>query len=223
MSGDYSRFAFDAAHDYAGVLLQQGRPLTDCDWNELVAEWSRARQVEAFDTFGGVSVVPITTPDGFRIGFDANGNLTIGRGRIYVDGLLAENHGAPPLLWDPQLAELHGSDAIRYDEQPYFPNGPALPEAGGPFLVYVDAWKREITAIEAPDLVEKALGVDTTARVQIVWQVKVLPNPDGAEITCGSDAPGWAEATAPSAARLTTGTATFGTPDPCLIPPSGGY
>ena len=123
-----------------------------------------------------------TTPDAFALAFDANGNLTIGRGRIYVDGLLAENHGTAPLAWDSALAEQFGTKATRYDQQPYLPNAPALPTAGGPHIVYVDVWEREVTQFEDPNLVEKALGVDTTTRLQTVWQVKVAGQRPGANL-----------------------------------------
>ena len=66
---------------------------------------------------------------------------------------------------------------LPYNEQPYFPNvsvvAPA-PTGGGPHLVYLDVWQREVTLLADGDLVEKAVGVDTTTRQQTVWQVKVL-------------------------------------------------
>ena len=177
----------------------------------------------AFDTFGGADVVCTSTPDAFKLAFDGSGNLTIGRGRIYVDGLMAENHGAAPLAWDSALAEQFGTNPTRYDQQPYLPNAPALPASGGPHIVYIDVWEREVTQFEDPDLIEKALGVDTTTRVQTVWQVKVLANTTGGSLTCDSTPADWNALIAPSAGRFTTGTATFGSTNPCLIPPSGGY
>jgi hypothetical protein len=68
--------------------------------------------------------------------------------------------------------------------------------------------------------------VDTTARTQTVWQVRVLPNVGAG---AGCDTPddgltGWSAILAPSAARLST--AAVGVPaedDPCLTPPSGGF
>ena len=106
MSFDCSRFSFNAWHDFLGVVMQQGRVQLDADWNDFAAQLLRRIQSGTLDTFGQ-AVVPRVTPDGFRI--EANGGaLTIGVGRIYVDGLLAENHGALPLrcslnikLWEP--------------------------------------------------------------------------------------------------------------------------
>src|SRR5262245_44910061 len=111
MSGDYSRIGFDPWLDDLGVLIEQGRPLTDRDWSDLVQQLNRRGQAGTLDTIGD-AVVPVQTPSGFEIQA-TGGQLTIGRGRMYVHGLLAENHGKAPasgtLDWDPKLAELFGS------------------------------------------------------------------------------------------------------------------
>ena len=224
MSGDYSRVRFDPKKDFSGVLMQQGRVQLDADWNELVELLDYRLRAQTADIIGK-STVPKETPDGFRIQL-APGGLTIGRGRIYVDGLLAENHGKAPLEFDAVLAEQRGTLALPYNEQPYFPNvsvvAPA-PAGGGPHLVYLDVWQREVTFLHDGDLVEKAVGVDTTTRKQTAWQVKVLTNV-GAGATCGSPLEAWNALIAPSAGRLSS--KAVGVPtntDPCLVPPSGGY
>ncbi len=222
MSFDLSRIRFDARQDFLGVIQQQGRVQLDADWNEWVAQLARRLQAGSLDTFNG-SVVPRTTAEGFRI--EANGGtFTIGVGRIYVDGLLAENHGGAPLAWSAPLAELTGTTPLAYTAQPYYPNPPALP-AGGPHLVYVDVWQREVGALEVPDLVEKAVGVETTGRLQTVWQVKVLPNVGPITAATPDDQiPGWPAATAPSAGRLTTATGLLNfEPNPGTITPAAGY
>lgn len=224
MSGDYSRQRFNPKHDFSGVLQQQGRVQLDADWNELISILDRRQRAGTTDIIGR-GVVPKETSAGFQIQL-AGGVLTIGRGRIYVDGLLAENHGKAPLEFDPVLAEQRGTLPVPYNEQPYLPNAstvaPVLQE-GGPHLVYVDVWEREVTSLEDPSLIEKAVGVDTTTRLQTVWQVKVLPNV-GAGATCDTPIQAWTDLTAPSDGRLST--AAVGVPsmtDPCLVPPSGGY
>ena len=224
MSGDYSRISFDPWQDDLGVLLQQGRPLSDAEWNALVAQLRRRLHAGTLDTIGA-AVVPLQTPEGFEPSLLA-GALRIGRGRIYVDGLLAENHGAGPNAWEPRLEELIGTQPVDYAAQPYYPNPPALPD-GGPHLIYLDVWQREITYLTRPELIEKAVGVDSTTRLQTVWQVKLLNNVGTANAACPTPLdkhPGWLPANAPSAGRLSTATAVVpGEPDPCLIPPGAGY
>ena len=226
MSGDYSRKTFDPRRDYSGVLMQQGRVQLDADWNELVALLDRRLRAETTDIIGEC-VVPKETPDGFSIQVTGSG-LVIGRGRIYVDGLLAENHGKEPLEFDPVLGEQRGTLPVPYDEQPYLPNPAAAPAPaeGGPHLVYLDVWKREVTYLENADLVEKAVGVDTATRTQTAWQVRVLPNV-GTNVACDTadaDIPGWLDIINPSDGRLSSAAVGVASDqDPCVIPPSGGY
>ena len=233
MSGDYSKRPFDPAKDYGDVLLQQGRVLLDSDWNEAVEMQNRRWRAETRDLIGRCGT-PQETPDGFRIGFDAvNVDLTIGVGRIYADGLLAENHGAPPSVFDLILAETRGMTPLTYHNQPYYPTarddsplGNLLPGAGVVHLVYLDVWQREVIHLQDPSIIEKAVGVDASTRLQTVWQVRVLEDVADA-VECGlldSQLRRWAALIRPSAGRLTTRVSeTPETPDPCLIPPSGGY
>lgn len=162
MSFDSSRFTFDPWNDYLGVVMQQGRVQLDADWNEWLAQFARRIQAGSMDTMGR-AVVPATTPNGFKINAFVDGggsqHMTIGAGRMYVDGLMVENHGpASSALWDSALAEKSGAPAapppvaeidLDYTAQPYLPNA-TLPKGPGPFLVYLDVWKRAITYLEHP-------------------------------------------------------------------------
>jgi hypothetical protein len=228
MSGDYSRKTFYPQRDFSGVLMQQGRVQLDADWNEMIAIISRRLRAETTDIIGR-GTVPKETPDGFKIEINANGELTIGRGRIYVDGLLAENHGAVPLEFDSVLAEQRGTQPISYDDQPYFPNVEnvaSLPKQGGPYLFYLDVWQREVTYLQNSDLIEKAVGVDTTTRLQTVWQIRSLAR-IGGNVTCATpddQIPGWLDIIRSSDGRLSTAAVGVASEDdPCVIPPTGGY
>src|SRR5215211_3513203 len=103
MGADISRVRFDPLRDYAGVVLQQGRLLLDGDFNDYVALLDRRLRAETSEltSFGpdpneaGVAWVSRQTPDAFKV-TASGGVLSIGRGRMYVDGLLAENHGTVP-------------------------------------------------------------------------------------------------------------------------------
>jgi hypothetical protein len=224
MSGDYSKYTFDPIKDFSAVMMQQGRVQLDSDWNEFVEILLRRVRAETIDTIGR-TVVPKETIDGFKIALDGT-TLTIGAGRMYVDGLLAENHGDLPYEFDPVLEELSSQAPIDFDQQPYLPHFSEItppPTTGGPHLVYLDVWRREVGHLIDPDLVEKAVGVDTTTRQQTVWQVKVLPDV-GSGATCDSDdLDDWDELIEPSAGRLTTDVLPPGDEGPCLLPPESGY
>jgi hypothetical protein len=227
MAGDYSRITFKPANNSAGVLMQQGRVQLDADWNELVDIVGRRWRAETADIMGRFAV-PRQNPDGFKIAIDAAGNLTVARGRIYVDGLLAENHGSGRIQVEPVWGEEVGIDPVTYAQQPYFrpPIPGAPPAAGGPHLVYLDVFERELTAVEDSSLVEKAVGVDTVVRRQVAWAVKILPDV-GAGVTCGSDwakIQKWTDLIQPSAGRLTTSpTGVVKPSDPCAVSASGGF
>jgi hypothetical protein len=229
MGADLSRIRLNPLLDYAGVELKQGGVLLDADANELMAIVDRRLRALASDTLGPATVSS-TTPDGFKITV-AGGSLQIGKGRLYVDGLLAENHGAESAApakraFDSLLAEPQFTDPINYSAQPYLPSPPALPTAGR-HLVYLDVWDREVTQFEHPDLIESAVGMETSARVQTVWQVRTLAEDAGSATTCASpdtDLPGWSTTIASSTGVLSTGTFDVApTDNPCELPPTGGY
>jgi hypothetical protein len=244
MSFDISRVTFDPWKDFSSVVMEQGRVQLDSDWNEWLAELTRRIRAGTLDTFGR-AVYPSTTPNAFLITV-AGGSMTIGVGRMYVDGLLIENHGlpapasggwippnvtAPSSLptWDPALDELVGPNALDYLQQPYFPGIATLapfPTTGGPFLVYLDVWQRSVTFIEYPDLIEKAVGVDTTGRLQTVWQVRLLDVSASGAVTCSTPDNGisaWESLIQPSAGRLTTGVVQSNPAGPCCLAPNTGY
>ncbi|HJP89021.1 MAG TPA: DUF6519 domain-containing protein [Candidatus Limnocylindrales bacterium] len=216
MSADYSRWPV-RTRDFAQVRLEQGRVLTDADWNEQALLAVRRERLETIDGLGR-AVVPTATEHAFEITSVA-GDLEIGVGRAYVDGLLVENHGKPA-QFDAVLEERSPVGPVNYATQPWFRNPPPLP--GAPYAAYLKVWQRERTSVEDPGLIEPALGVDTSARLQTVWQVLAVSAPAGA--TC-DDIDGLIAGVEPAAAgRLTTSTAVVpGQPDPCRVVPGGGY
>jgi hypothetical protein len=220
LSFDNSRFTFNPLNDYTGVVMQQGRVQTDADWNEWLAELLRRIQAGTVDTLGR-AVYPINiTPNAFQITASVSGGtnqILIGAGRMYVDGLLAENHGDPSTpRWDPILGETTGAAQIDYTKQPYLPNPPAI-TGSDPFLAYLDVWIRPITYLDDPNLIDKAIGVDTTGRLQTVWQVKLMAVPSGS--TCSSIFT-WPVS---SAGLLTTGPVVTTPSGPCCLSDNTGY
>lgn len=246
MGGDYSKDGFDALRDFAGVFLQQGRPVLDSDWNEMVRVLERRIRAGTVDTFGR-AVVPRETEAGFHIRHGTAG-LEIGPGRLYLDGMLVENHGnadfgaegaGPAPVFDRGsgaatdplgvLDEMTSAPEgyVRYADQPWWPVPDSLPTSGGPYLAYLVAWQRELTPVKQPLLLDPALGgVDSATRWQTVWQVRLLGG-IGTDATCATpedDLAGWPETIAPSTARLTTRTVAVDEPEnPCLVPPTDGY
>lgn len=229
MSGDFTRVTFDPLDDFSRVLVQQGRVVVDADVNELADGFDHRLRALALDVLGRCTAPKETRPDGtseapgFRIAA-AGGSFTIGAGRLYLHGLELDNHGVAPFEIEAGLQDRRGAP-VPYDQQPYYPDPPAVP-SGGRRVVYVDAWERERTAAEEPKLIDPAIAVDAAERVQTVWQVKVLDS-DASGVTCETPdekVPGWLEATRPSAARLsTTEVAVPAATDPCSVPPDGGY
>jgi hypothetical protein len=251
MGFDTSRFTFDPWKDYCGVVMEQGRVQLDSDWNEWLAELARRIQAGTMDMLGRTGA-PSITPYAFEItaATDDSGNshISIGAGRMYVDGLLAENHGLavswlPPITqlpsagvqWDPALDELSGAPqvpspaevTVDYTQQPYLP-GAALPTGSGTFtfLAYLDVWQRPVTYIEDPGLIEKAVGVDTTGRVQTVWQVKLLDVTSVTGVTCSTpdaNIPTWQSLIQPSAGQLSTTIVQSTSSGPCCLASTTGY
>jgi hypothetical protein len=212
MSGDYTRFTFDPLKRYSGVWMQQGRVQLDADWNEGVDILKDRVRKLSLDVLGRVGVPYLVTPNAFAIGVIPGPplDLSIGAGRIYVDGYMAENF-IPPAT---------------YLTQPFLPAPPPLPPPPlvppVDVLVILDLWEREVTYIEDPKLLDVALGgVDTTTRIQQVWQLRVVPPPPGEGAQCGVDLDALFP---PSAGRLTTEAIAPPTPDdPCILPPVAGY
>jgi hypothetical protein len=167
MKGDFSRDTFRAHRHHTGVLMQQGRTLVDADWNEQLSIFLRHQRSVAADLIGwhGTPHPESSAPgaDGFRVD-EISGDLQIGPGHYYVDGILCENE-----------------ESCAYSTQPGapVPDGVISIAAGGPRLAFLDVWERHITGLEDAALLETALGgVDTCTRRQLVWQVRVLPISD---------------------------------------------
>ena len=78
----------------------------------------------ASDTLGRATVSS-TTPDAFKIAV-VGGTLQIGKGRLYVDGLLAENHGAATPPTRPSACSTICSAETQFAD-PIQLCGPALP------------------------------------------------------------------------------------------------
>lgn len=107
------------------------------------------------------------------------------------------------------------------------PDGSHLSIADGTYLVYIDAWQREVNHLDNPAIQEVTLGeADTTARLQTVWQVKLL-KVDGANMpgaSCMTSFQEWKDLIKPSSGTLSARTKTDTSKnDPCSLKPSSGF
>jgi hypothetical protein len=152
MKGDFSRWTFDARNHYTAVLMQEGRVQLDSDWNEQAAMLGHLERTRLEDVVGSCGV-----PGGlgFEVYTGADGAPMLSAGRIYAGGLACELAAETPIS--------------------HVTRTPLRPEAGRTDLVYLDAWERHVTALDAPDLVEVALGgPDTSTRLQVAWAIDVI-------------------------------------------------
>jgi hypothetical protein len=160
--GDYSRLTFAPEKHYSSVLVQQGRVTLDADANEQAAitrHWLRRLTLDLVGRRG----TPADPDANFEITISGD-VVRIAGGHMYVEGLLVECEKGTTYYEQP-----HGHLQDNRPED-------RLPALGKPYVIFLRAWERHITAIEDPAIRETALGVngpDTAARTKIVWQVKV--------------------------------------------------
>lgn len=153
---DVSSDSFDLSRGYTRVLLQQGRPILDRDWNEhgaIIQNQLRTVVRSIYGLHGG--------PAGGECGFipvvDPNG-ITLRNGWYTIDGFVLDCHGKD-------------GQPVKYRDQDGF--DPGEMDQSKKYLIYLEAMEREVTAAIQPELLEAGLpGVDMAARGQLVWRVK---------------------------------------------------
>jgi len=217
MKSDKSRDTFLPEKHLSSVRLQQGRVLTDADWNEQVDIQRHLDEVSNRDIIGptGVPLVigldAAPNEDGFKIDPPSGSatDLQIRHGRIYVDGILCE------------LEATTG-----YTTQPDFPSPPPISDlAEGVLIVaYLDVWHRHIGTIEDPTIREVALGgPDTATRAKTIWQVKLLQTSATTNVDHEAT-PEWQALVARSTGKLNARAQEPSPADtPCVVPPEAGF
>ncbi len=173
MKTQISRDAFQPEQRYSGVYLQQGRMITDADWNALT-DIDKARVVAALrDAISGTTATGTVAGGAPRVGglriiadpADSD-KLFIQPGTLYVEGV---------------PARLDGPANLPINGQPDYPiqadyNGQSL-------RLYADVWERTVTGLEQPALLDAALhGADTATRTQTMLQVKWCPSSGASEV-----------------------------------------
>ena len=168
MSIDLSRISTDFRKQYCGVRMQQGRVLTDDDFNEaalLDAEDARRTRLHAIGAVG--------SPDqGFlprNLAVTAsNVTFTLSAGTLYLGGHRLE-------LRQEQPFELQ-TNWLNFNPAADLPGKPA-PNQVRKDLVWIEAWEQAVSAVEDDELHEVALGgADTSVRKRIMYRVHVASN-----------------------------------------------
>src|SRR5713226_4846189 len=159
---DISRDATDLRKHYDRVHMQQGRVLTDDDYNEgerLDAEDSRRVRVDVIGPAG-------SPDDGFKLKVVGT-ELTLSAGTFYAGGL---------------RLELENDEAFNLQkdwlQQGASPGEKLSAPAGAQFdFVWLDVWQQPVSAVEDKELFEAALGgADTSARIRTMRRARVLSN-----------------------------------------------
>ena len=219
MKGDFSRLQHGEAEAYTGVLHQQGRVLTDADWNAGTAIEAGLRKLLGRDVIGPNLVgVPIERRHDLQVTgatADAGGvTVTMNPGRGWIDGLPVRVPGDMPLALSAPWA------------------GPPLQSpqpvvgsvaAGVRDAVVLEAWEEAFSAFQDPTrLLEPALGgPDTTERVRVGWRLKLFRLEPGED--CGNIAERLAD-DLDSRGRLTvTPAPSLAVAGDCPVTLGGGY
>lgn len=183
MKAQLSRDSHRRTKDYSGVYQQQGRMLTDADWNELV-DIIKCRQQKALGMTvdsgvprdDGVLLITETRSGPDEVIRDVTIKAELQWGTVVVDGIVGEVRGGE-----------NAGDNFDYTKQRFFQKAPSLPGAGRPlpgrasiimrpladYTLYADVWERLVVSIQDDGLRDPALhGADTCVRTQVMAQIK---------------------------------------------------
>lgn len=165
---DLSRQVDESLKHYAGVRMQQGRVLTDDDFNaatSLDAEELRRTRLHAIGAYGTPDAGFL--PKDFAV-VDGMLDFKLSNGHLYLGGMRLEMNSEDHLLYQ--------KDWLNFD--------PSVPELLPPTdgnsrtdLVWIECWQQPVTAIEDSELFEVALaGADTSTRWRTMRRVQLEAN-----------------------------------------------
>jgi Family of unknown function (DUF6519) len=218
------------------LLLDPGRIWVDGTLCELEAEATGATLA------GAVATVDTVVLDGAALAVHDWVLLRDAGGNVDVKRLAAVNLDALTVTLDSAPAGLSGALRLvrvaSYTTQPDLP-APALTEQPNPaaprtlaldddttYLAYLDVFQRTVTALEAPEIREVALGgPDTTTRSRTVWQLRLLPLEGApASLDCASDLSQWTGALEePSGTMVARAEPDDDDVNLCTPTPAGGF
>lgn len=219
MKGDFSKWGFNPADNYRGVLHQQGRVLLDSDWNAQALVSAHVDEIIGRDAFGpGVAAVPAALPDSLKvIQATTDGTsvtLTLKPGRLWADGVpLYLGKGAPVDL------------QATYLPLPFNSPVPAVSSiaAGTRDAVVLEVWDEAVSGFQKPfELLEAALGgPDTTERAQAAYAMRLLRL--SANEDCSTLAARLADDFGAKGKLTVTPAPSLSISGPCPVETGGGY
>lgn len=172
---DISRVAFRPKKRYSSVRMQQGRVLTDDDWNENQSIENEERRRSRSDIIGAFG-----SPDkGFRIEnlryADGRIDFDIHQGVLHLSGLRLEMSETETFRLQSDWLNQNGDFQAMPQLDISAPEVADFDNINELFtLVYLAAWPQAVSAVEDSELYEKALGgPDTTTRVRHMRRVQL--------------------------------------------------
>jgi hypothetical protein len=150
--------------------MQQGRVLTDDDFNEAVRlDTEDARRVRV-DVIGSAG----SPDDGFRLYVDSTTNeLMLSAGTFYVGGIRLDLEAPEPFALQKEWLQQGANPAETLS-----------PVAGDFDFIWLEVWQQPVAAVEDKELLEAALGgADTSVRIRTMRRARVLT--DVGEGDCG--------------------------------------
>ena len=197
MHGDFSRLPNKHDLSYSRVLFQQDRPHSDVDLNialGIVNDNMRQFFKDIIGPYGTVHSKHAKSDDAnFAISLDPetgdslDGVIpTVGEGFYYVQGHRCNYNPGSERRRIEDVDQSTIEDFSTTDPVVLLTNEPSYRTGARvlkpPFLVYLRAWERDVTALQDDRLRDPALNgrvTDTTTRTQLVWQVlasRHMPN-----------------------------------------------
>jgi hypothetical protein len=217
VGSDRARISFDRTREYRSLIAQQGRVTLEADVNEQAVIASEALRLETIDIIG-----PTGTPDGgYLVSVDANGNLIVGAGIMYVGGWRMRFFRPVEVAKQPEWID---QPIQTWAEQPQ-----------GNYVVALLVTEQEVQAIEDTALREVALGgPDTAARTRLMQHIVAISTKYD---NCAAVLKDWDSYLKPFGLALQPNTFALefnaalqvsfyppaGPADPCCPPAQGGY
>lgn len=166
-AGAYSRFTFDETKAYYAMLKEKSKAVLDDDFNLMQDIQLTLLRRLAFETFGDGS------PNaGFLVvGTGANNDFTVTGGNGSADGAQSMYVSG---LRVPLLAN------TTYNGQPIPQTTLSTPSGPRSDTVYLDVYFAEVGPTQDPLIVDPTLGVETSRRLHLVYQVRVAEGSGGA-------------------------------------------